>query len=176
MSSEIVDSEKVGVSGVLTLDEAKKRNKATGDRGKKLEKQILDKQDLLFKDIMCVTFGWKVQEDGKQKLVSKLPNGKILFPDRSENMDEIEPGIPYLCLVYEREREAFAKIICEEYQPKIFVTSYRMPYIVYRDDKGRIRRIAPEGNTYEERIVHAIKKVEDLGFPFVRVIFRKNER
>jgi len=176
MDSEIIDSEKVGVSGVMSIDDAKKRNRVTGDRAEKLEKQIIEKQDILFKDIMCVTFGWKVQEDGTKKLVSKLPNGKILFPDRSEKLEEIEPGVPYLCLVYEREREGFAKIICEEYQPKIFVTSSRIPYMVYRDENGKIRRVAPHGNTYEDRIVYSIKKMEELGFPSVRIIFRKNER
>jgi len=172
--SELMESEKISVSKVLTIDEAKQIKGVTGDRAKELESDIASKQDSLFKDMYCVTFGWKVQEDKSRKLVSKMPNGKILFPDRSENMEEIEPGTPYLCLVYEREREAFAKVICEEYQPKIFIPSSRIPHMVWRDEKGTIRRKAPYGSTYEERIIGAIKEMEKLGFASIKVVFRKN--
>jgi len=170
------ENEKIGVSEVLSIDDAKKLKGVTGDRAKEFENEITSKQDLLFKDIYCVTFGWKKQDDGSKKLVSKMPNGKILFPDRSEEMQEIDPGTPYICLVYEREREAFAKVICEEYQPKIFVPSSKIPHMVYRDEKGKMRRKAPHGNSYEERIVSAIKEMEQLGFPSIKVVFRKNQR
>jgi hypothetical protein len=168
--------EKIGVSKVLSVDDAKKLKGVTGDRAKEFEQEIIDKQDILFKDIYCVTFGYKLQDDGSKKLVSKMPNGKILFPDRSEDLQEVEPGTPYICLVYEREKESFAKIICEEYQPKIFVPSTRVPHMVWRDTKGKVRRKAPHGNSYEERMIAAIKEMEQLGFPSIKVVFRKNQR
>jgi len=170
-----IDSEKISVSKVLTIDEAKKVKKVSGDRAKKFEEEVIEKQDSLFKDIMVVTFGWKIQEEGTRKLVSKLPNGKIIFPDRSETLEEIEPGTPYICLVFEREREAFAKIICEEYQPKIYIPSSRIPQMVWREESGKIRHKAPHASTYEERIVSAIKEMEKKGFPSIKIIFRENQ-
>lgn len=174
--NDSVESEKLGISEVLTIDSAKELMKVTGDKAKELEKSILEKQDILFKDIYCVTFGWKLQKDKSRKLVSKMPNGKILFPDRSEDTQEIEPGLPYLCLVYEREKEAFAKIVCEEYQPKIYVPTTRIPRMVYREPNGKMKQKAPVGQTYEERMISAIKEMEDLGFPYVKIVFRKNQR
>jgi len=169
------ESERIGESKILTVDEVKKLLRLSGEKAKELENSILEKQDGLFKDIMIVTFGWRLQEDGTRKLVSRLPNGKFLFPDRSENIQDIEPGIPYVCLVYEREREGFAKIISEEYQPKIYVPTHRVPVMVWRDENGRIHRKAPLGKSYEMRIIAAIKEMEDMGFQSVRVIFRKNQ-
>ena len=169
------ESEYIGKSNVLSIEDAKKIKRVIGKDGDNFEKEILDKQDSLFTDIMCVTFGWKMQPDESKKLVSKLPNGKIIFPDRSEDMSQIEPGIPYICLVYEREREAFAKVCCEEYQPKIYVPTSRMPSLVYKDRRGEtIRKMVP-GNSYEMRILQLIKDAEELGFPSIRVIFRKNQ-
>jgi len=169
------ESEYIGKSDILSIDEAKKIRRVAGKDGEKFEKDIMEKQDSLFTDIMCVSFGWKDQPDKSKKLVSKLPNGKIIFPDRSEDMSQVEPGIPYICLVYEREREAFAKICCEEYQPKIYIPTSRMPSIVYKDATGETIRKMPHGNSYEMRILEAIKTAEDLGFPSIRVIFRKNQ-
>jgi len=175
MSDPTDENEKIGTSRPLNIDEVKNLAGLTGERAKKLENEILAKQDLLFKDIYSIVFGWKLQEDKSRKLVSKMPNGKILFPDRTDST-EIEPSTPYICLVYEREREAFAKIICQETQPKIFVPSSRVPHMVYREENGKMRRKAPHGNSYEERIVAAIKEMEKLGFPSIKIIFRSNQK
>ena len=175
MSDPTDENEKIGTSTPLTIDDAKKLKGVAGDKAKGFEEEISCKQDLLFKDIYSVVFGWKLQEDNSRKLVSKMPNGKILFPDRTESV-EIEPGTPYICLVYEREREAFAKVVCEEHQPKIFVPSSRIPHMVWRDEKGTIRRKAPVANSYEERMISAIKEMEKLGFPSIKIIFRINQK
>jgi len=171
----VISSEKISESKVLTIEDAKELKMVQGERAKEFEGEILEKQDSLFKDIMCITFGWKVQDDGSKKLVSKLPNGKIIFPDRSEVIEEMEPGTPYICLVYEREREAFAKIICEEYQPKIYVPSSRVPTMVWKEKNGNIKHKIPMGDTYEVRIVSAVKEMEQLGFPSIKIIFRTNQ-
>jgi len=167
-------SEHISVSKVLTMDEAIQRKGVVGPAADEFKALVLTKQDNLFKDIMCIVFGWKVQPDGSKKLVAKLPNGKIIFPDRSEQ-GTVEPGVPYICLVYEREREAFAKVCSEEYQPKIYVPSSRMPSMVWRDHSGKIRNKIPMGATYEERIAAAIKEMEEMKLPSVKVIFRTNQ-
>ncbi len=100
---------------------------------------------------MCIVFGWKLQPDGSKKLVAKLPNGKIIFPDRSEQ-GAVEPGVPYICLVYEREREAFAKVCSEEYQPKIYVQSNRIVTMVWREPSGKVTNKVAIGNSFEERL------------------------
>ena len=171
-----MDSEYIGSSKIMTIDEAKKKAGLSGEDGDKFEKEVINKQDGLFKDIMSVVFGWKVQPDGSKKLVSRLPNGKILFLDRSERGKNIEPGVPYICLVYEREREAFAKVCSEEYQPKIFVPSHKMPVMVWRDKSGKTHRKVPVGDSYEIRMMAALKEMESLGFPSIRIIFRANQK
>jgi len=109
---------------------------------------------------------------------------KNCFPDKTEKLDQIEAGLPYICLVYDRKvdeegkpgREAFAKIICEEYQPKIYIPSSRLPLMSWRDKSGQLRNKAPFGNSFEERIVSAIKEMEKMGFPSVKLIYRINEK
>jgi hypothetical protein len=109
---------------------------------------------------------------------------KNCFPDKSEKLDTIEQGLPYICLVYDRKvdeegkpgREAFAKIICEEYTPKIYVPQSRLPHMVWRDKSGTLRSKAPFGNSFEDRIISAIKEMEKMGFPSVKIVFRVNER
>jgi len=169
------DSEYIGSSEILSIDDAKKAKRVSGKSASQFESDIIEKQDSLFEDIMCVTFGWKTQPDNSRKLVSKLPNGKIIFPDRSEDLTIIEPGVPYICLVYEREREAFAKVCSEEYHPKIYVTPSKIVTIVYREISGSIKKKMYPGNSYENRILAALKDAEELGFPSIRVIFRKNQ-
>ena len=139
----------------MSIDEAIQRKRVVGPAAEEFKALVAGKQDNLFKDIMCVVFGWKVQPDGSKKLVAKLPNGKIIFPDRSEQ-GEVEPGVPYICLVYEREREAFAKVCSEEYQPKIYVMPSKMVSMVWRDPSGKISNKMAIGNTHEERIVAAL--------------------
>ena len=187
MSDDLsMSSEKITESKILTIEEAKESKGVTGKRAESFEKELFDKQQAnpLFKDIMSVVFGWKVQNDGTRKLVSKMPSGKILFPDKSEELKDIEPGNAYICLVYDRMddgkggpgREAFAKIICEEYQPKIYVLSSRVVQMVWRDKKGNMRHKAPFGNSYGDRIVAAVKEYEKIGFPSAKIIFRSNQK
>jgi len=174
MNSDM-ESDYISSTKIMSIDDAIKKKRVAGESAESLKEDIASKQDTLFKDIMSVVFGWKIQEDGGKKLVSKLPNGKIIFPDRSEQQEKIEPGTPYICLVYERDREAFAKICSEEYQPKIFIPSSRVLTMVWRDENGNIKKKMPKENTYEERLVSAIKEFEEMKVPSVRVIFRKNQ-
>lgn len=172
-----MDSEYIGSTKIMSIDEAKEKKGVKGlkEKEEEFEKDVVEKQDHLFTDIMSVVFGWKTQPDNSKKLVSKLPNGKIIFPDRSEELERLEPGVPYICLVYEREREAFAKICAEEYQPKIFVLANRIVTMVWRNEKGKLENKMPHANTFEERINAAVKEMETLGFASAKIIFRKNQ-
>lgn len=136
---------------------------------------IKEKQDERFTDIRSLVFGWRDQPDGSKKLMSRLPNGKVVFVDRREQF-EVKPGRSYLCLVYEREREAFARILCEEQEPVIWVLQNRLVTLRYVEDNGQLKIVMPHGNTYQERILAALDRLEKLGFPEIKVIFRENER
>ena len=165
----------------MDADEAIMRKGEFGGSSEEALKVIEEKQDERFVDIRSLEFGLVDQhpEEGVKsdfKLMSMLPNGKVVFPDRTEDLDKIIPEDPYLCLVYEREREAFAKILFPEYQPKIYIPPSRIPAMVWRDEKGVVRRKLPHGNTYEERIIEAIKEMEKLGFDSIKVVFRRNIR
>ena len=113
---------------------------------------------------------------------------KNCFPDKSENLDEIKPGMPYMCLVYDRPneyndagelikegREAFAKIICEENRAKIFVPPNRLPVMVWTETSGKVRNKVPVANSYGERMMDLINMAEKMGLPLVEIVFRKNQ-
>lgn len=180
----MVGSEKLADAKSLTIDEAKKKLKLFGDKAEAFEKKISEREDGQFNLLMSIVFGKKLQEDGSRKLMSKMPSGKALFPDRSESLEEIEPGIPYVCLVYDRElnekgepgREAFAKIICKEYQPIIYVpATSRIPVLVYTKENGETTRKAYPGKSYAERMMALLNESEKLGFPSVKIVYRKNQ-
>lgn len=172
----------------LTIDEAKQKLKLGGDKARTFEEKVLEKQDGQFTKLMSVVFGWKLQKAGGKKLVSKMPSGKILFPDKSENLDEVKPGMPYMCLVYDRPneyddngalikqgKEAFAKIICEENRAKIFVPPNRLPVMVWTESNGKVRNKVPVANSYGERMMDLINMAEKMGLPLVEIVFRRNQ-
>lgn len=166
----------------IDADGAIKRKGTFGTSDEDLLGQIEGAQDDRFSDIYSLKFGWKeqpVEHEGdkpEKKLMSLLCNGKICFLDRSQNLEDVVPEDPYICLVYERPREAFAKILFPEYQPKIYIPPSRIPSLVYRDEKGKVHRKLPHGNSYEERIISAVKEAEKLGFDSVKIVFRRNIR
>jgi hypothetical protein len=164
----------------IDADEAIERKGEFGGNKEEALKYIEERQDERFTDIRSLRFGWVDQSPDKDKkdikLMSMLPNGKVVFPDRSEDLDTIVPEEPYICLVYEREREAFAKVLFQEYQPKIYIPPTRIPAMVWRDESGKVRRKLPHGKTYEERLIKAIKEMESRGFETIKIVFRKNMR
>ena len=184
----IVGAEEISDAIPLTVDEAKKKLKLGGDKARAFEEKVIEKQDGQFTKIMSIIFGWKIQKDGGKKLVSKLSSGKICFPDKSEDLDAIEPGMPYICLVYDRQQEkdaegniivkgseAFAKIICEEYQPKIFVPQNKLPVMVWTERSGKVRNKVPVADSYSERMMILINMAEKLGFPSIKMVYRMNQ-
>lgn len=162
----------------MSVDDAKKRKGKLGMSSNEFEDIINEKQDELFTDLRSLIFQWKEQDDGAKKMMSRLPNGKVVFLDRSDDPEEIKTDTPYICAVYEREREAFAKVICEEYKPKIYILPSHIVHLVYKDDKDKtqIEMPGPQYKGYEQRLLYCIKKCEALGFPEVALIFRGNRR
>ncbi len=164
----------------MNADEAISKSGVFGTKKDKLMEEIEKNQDERFRDIRSLRFGWVKQPvEGKKveetKLMSMLPNGKVVFIDRSQDLTDINPEDPYICMVYEREREAFAKILFPEYQPKIYIPPSKIPAMVWRDKQGKIHRRLPHGNSYEERLIQAIKEMEKLGFESIKVVFRKTK-
>ena len=174
---------KITDSAPMTIDEAKRKLRLGGEKARIFEEKILEKQDDQFSQLMSIIFGWKIQTDGSKKMMSKMPNGKALFPDKSEDVDKIESGIPYICLVFEPEvnpdgttaKQAYAKIICEEYIPIIYVPKSRMPVMVWTDKSGRKRNKVPVGNSYMDRMMILLDIAEAEKWPFVKVVFRTNQ-
>lgn len=166
----------------MDVDEAVKQ-KGTSTSEEELLKEIdgIQSQNERFCEIYSLVFGWKEQPHKKEekteyKLMSSLPDGRVVFIDRSQNEDEIIPEEPYICLIYKRSKEAFAKILFPQYQPHIYIPPNRLPVMVWRDKKGKVQRERPFGKSYEERVISAIKKMEHKGFEHVKVVFRKNIR
>jgi hypothetical protein len=48
--------------------------------------------------------------------------------------------------------------------------------MVWRDKNGKVQRKIPNGKSYEERMIYAIKEMERMGFEHVKVVYRKNIR
>jgi len=166
----------------LSVDEVIQRKGDVGSDTEEILKQIDKVQDDRFTEFYSLRFGWKEQkgEDDKEiskKLISALPNGKICFLDRSQDEKDIIPEDPYLCLVFDRPGSvAFAKVLFPETQPKVYIPATRIPVVVWKNAKNITERYPAKGETYEERLVDAIKKMELLGFESFKVIFRKNVR
>ena len=141
------------------------------------KEKVVEKSGDRFDQIFRLVFGYVEQPDGTQKLMSRLPNNKLVFVDKSEKIEDVKPGQPYLCLVYEREREAFAKILSEEYEPRIFIQPNGLVTLVWRKDNGDVERRIMVENSYPERLVAALKYCDEvLKTPDVRITFRKHER
>jgi len=172
---------KIGKIEKLNADDAIKRKELASISNEELAKKIEISQDERFKDIYSLRFGWKVQQasDGvtqEKKLISMMPSGKIVFLDRSQKEEDVIPEDPYICLIFETPKVAFAKVLFPEYQPKIYVPPSRLPVLVWRDAEGRTQRERAEGDSYETRLVNAVKRMEVLGIESFKIIFRKNQR
>lgn len=186
----VMGSEEISNAKPITVDEAKKKLKIGGEKGRNFESKVLERQDGQFTKLMSMVFGWKLQKDGSKKLVSRMPSGKIAFPDKSENLDEIEQGMPYICLVYDRPneydeegnlikegREAFAKIICAENEPKIFVPQNDLPVLVWTKENGDVEHKLAHANSFAERMMFLINMARnERKFPSIKIIFRENQR
>jgi hypothetical protein len=167
----------------MDVDEAVKQRGSFGKDEEEVLKEIETTQtkDEKFCEIYPLMFGWKEQpkkegEESKFKLMSSLPDGRVVFVDRSQDEKEVIPEDPYICLVYKRKKEAFAKILFPQYQPHIYVPPNRLPAMVWRDEKGKVHNKRPFGNSFEDRMISAIKEMELMGFEHVKIIFRKNIR
>jgi hypothetical protein len=167
----------------MDIDEAVKHRGATGKSEEEILKEVdkIQSQDEKFNEIYSLVFGLKEQphkegEKVKYKVMSSLPDGRVVFVDRSQNEEDIALEEPYICLVYKRAKEAFAKVLFPQYQPHIYIPPNRLPVMVWRDKKGKIQRKRPIGKSYEERIISAIKEMEHMGFEHVKVVYRRNIR
>lgn len=82
----------------------------------------------------CVIF-YKNKEG---KIISRLPNGKYIFPDRHEKLDSIQLGVPYDCAVYELEHVAFAKLLSPTRLPLIItnIDSHPNQILIIEDVNG----------------------------------------
>ena len=167
----------------MDVDEAVKLRGVYGKSDEDVVKEIGAEQakDEKFSEIYSLVFGWRAQphKEGEQvtyKLMSSLPDGRVVFIDRSQKEEDVIPEEPYICLVYKRPKEAFAKILFPQYQPHIYIPPNRLPAMVWRDENGNIRNKRPHGKSYEERLISAIKEMEHMGFEHVKLVFRRNMR
>jgi len=175
---------------LVDVDRAKEKRKL-GMSEEEFEKIVAERQDERFKDLHWhIVFREVEQPDGSKKIYGNLSSGKIVFPDKKEDITNIKLGFPYICLVYEPEVEnlktvAFARIICEEYIPTIFCNVNGIVSAVWRDKQGNIHR-EPLGlkkeerdmklSPYHRRLVKALMiMAKDVRAPEVMVVFRENQ-
>lgn len=161
----------------MTIEEARKKKAKLGMSDEEYDKKVQNKSNELFSDLRTLFFAWKEQPDGSQKLMSRLPNGKICFLDRSDDPKEVRENAPYTCAVYEREREAFAKIVCEEYQPTIHVFPDQRVTMVFKDNKGNtVHKMPGPYNSFGKRITEAVKIFRKKGFSEAKLVYIANMR
>lgn len=169
----------------INIDKAVELKGELGTSKEKLAERIYTKGDERFSDLWsCIVFSWKEQSKGKKKLMSRLPNGKILFLDWSEEEEEIKIDTPYICVIYEPEvnpdntpaKQAYARVICEEYMPKITIHKDGTVHMIWKDQKGETRHTMPGPyNSFEERLMDAVKQMEKKGYEEIRVVFLANK-
>ncbi len=168
------------------------------------EKIAFDKYDEnSFNRHEILVFGRTKQPDGTYKVMTRLRSNKVCFPDQTEDIDKIVLGKYYHCWVHEPTpteekpnlgRVAFARIICEVYVEKIYISENWIYTHLYRDSKGNTHR---DPETLEQRsemikLTEAEKKIEikpehkrllialirakERGTDVVEVIFQENRR
>jgi hypothetical protein len=156
-----------------------------------------------FTDHHILVFTKRLQNDGTYKVLTTLGNNKICFPDQTEDVNSIELGKYYHCWVHEPKsteekpnlgRVAFARIICEVYIPKVFISENWIYTMVWRDNKGNTRRdpetveqrvemlkltetekkieIRPE----HKRLLLALLRLKETGTPSVEIVFQENRK
>ena len=174
----------------VSLEEAKEKRKL-GMSEEEFENIVHEKQDERFTDLHWhIVFREIEQPDGTKKIAGYLPSGKIIFPDKKEDLSKIKLGHPYICLVYEPQVEnlrkvAFARIISEEYIPTIFSNVNGVVSAVWRDKNGELHReplglkkeeIKLDISPYQRRLIKALMIMEnEVKASQVMIVFRKNE-
>lgn len=162
-----------GDAKLKTIDEIKKNNEIPIGMDEELfEKKVAENMDERFTQLRTLIF--VKDKRNPNHAVARLPKGKIVFPDKSVDVSKLKLGVPYICLVYEREREAFAKILGEQYEPRIIVTETGLVLVILRTG-NKVSRIAASGGSLHERLWNAYKIIKESGSPTVRLIIRENE-
>jgi len=167
----------------IDVDEAVKIKGELGTTRKTIMKRVANKEDKWFCDLWKgIVFGYREQKGGGKKLMARLPSGKYVFPDKSENKKSIKPDTPYICLIYEpldddgnKANAAFARIICEEYMPKITVTPKGIVWMVWKNDKGETEKRMTVQKSKNYRIAEAYNRFEEMGYEEIRIICVKNK-
>jgi hypothetical protein len=101
-----------------------------------IEKRV-DDFGSAFSDITEITF-FKSRED---KVMGRLPTGKLVFPNRDQKIEDIEIGIPYLVALKHLEKVAFAKILSIAFLPRIIFNHDRAISVIKETNKRSERRI-----------------------------------
>ena len=138
---------------------------------KSFEDKVAENIDENFTQLRTLIF---VKDKRNPKhLVSRLPKGKIVFPDKSVDFETLKEGVPYICMVNELDREAFAKILGEQYEPRVIVTDTGVVILIIRIG-DKTQQIICQGKNEFEKLNFAYKKIKETGEPSFKVIIRRN--
>jgi len=93
------------------------------------------------------------------KIMSRLPNGKYVFPDRKEDLKSIELGLPYDCSIKEMDKVAFAKLLSLVRTP-MFILNHNenKVLILHKDENNEILRSAVD----KDSLLSEIEKYETV--------------
>lgn len=154
------------------VDEITKENKHPIWTSKQeFEKLVADNMDEKFTQIRTIVF--VKDRRNPNHVIGWLPKGKIVFPHKNADIKNLKPGIPYICLIYEKDRYAYAKVLGEQYEPRVIVTDTGVVILIIRIG-DKTQQIICKGKNDAEKLAFAYKKIAELGEPSFKVIIRKN--
>lgn len=157
-------------SEAIEIDEALK-NRPLESSPESFNRKIMNKMDDRYSYLRTLIFAW---DDDQEKFLSRLPNGKITFVDQAEDLRKVEAGVPYICAIYEREREAFARIIGEQYKARMVITKPGGVVVAVRIG-NKAEQIACIGQSLAERMMYGYNKIKELGESHYEVVIKENE-
>ena len=128
------------------------------------QKKVAEIKDDMFDDIREIIF--MANKEGK--LLGRLPNGKFVLLNKSEDSKNIIAGLPYICALRHFEKVAFAKVIAQVFIPKVIFSKLGI-ILVCKDEKvGSIREKIKD--------IHCLKdRLKDLNLKKFLVIIRDEE-
>jgi len=149
----------------ISVDEAL-QNRPLESTETSFMRKITENMDERYNKLRTLIFVW---DEEQKKFKTRIPNGKITFIDKSVDISTVKSGTPYICAIYEREREAFARIIGEQYKPRLVINAAGAVLAAVRVGNEAVR-FPCMGQTLNERIIFGFNKMKELGITNFEVI------
>ena len=114
----------------------------------KFKKKVDEIRDDMFDDIKEIIF----TKNKENKFIGRLPNGKFVLLNKSEDESSIQEGMPYICALRHFEKVAFAKIISSVFIPRIIFSRSKGIILVYKKKRSVVQEYLKNTKDLKDKI------------------------